>query len=411
MVPEHTSARRRTLFLSYLYPSSHGSGTQIRAASLVRMLAAREDVFLVVINREASLAGPEDSAMKEMCQDTLHVRTMLDSTTQPPSREREPVRMPIVECEASQVSKTLHAYVAKHQIDGIFIFRIETYFLAQLTLEQLPRRFMDLDELTFRRSERIEDLKDMNGHRGRDMVRRRAIAVTRLLEAKVVSRFEKVFVSSKVEAAHGRELAPDTIFHVLPNVVPSRALAWNLSARKSQEILFVGTLSYYPNEDAVRFFCCEILPIIRQRLGDAVRLRVIGFDCPPELRSFASEGGIELLGYEKDLAVAYGTASLVVVPLRAGTGTRLKILEAFAHGCPVVSTTMGAEGLNIVPDVHFLLADDPEAFANACVRILTNPALAMELVREANELQRRSYSLENLIRCYDEVLGHTSAEC
>lgn len=67
MVPEHTSARRRTLFLSYLYPSSHGSGTQIRAASLVRMLAAREDVFLVVINREASLAGPEDSAMKEMC--------------------------------------------------------------------------------------------------------------------------------------------------------------------------------------------------------------------------------------------------------------------------------------------------------------------------------------------------------
>jgi glycosyltransferase involved in cell wall biosynthesis len=92
------------------------------------------------------------------------------------------------------------------------------------------------------------------------------------------------------------------------------------------------------------------------------------------------------------------------VPLRAGTGTRLKILEAFAYGRPVVSTTVGAEGLEVIPGEHLLVADSSADFANACIALMEQPNLARRLIDSAARLCRERYSEEALGRCYDAAM-------
>ena len=113
--------------------------------------------------------------------------------------------------------------------------------------------------------------------------------------------------------------------------------------------------------------------------------------------------GVELMGYQQDLAPFYTAAAVVAVPLRAGTGTRLKILEAFVHGRAVVSTSIGAEGLEVTDRKNILLADDPAAFAQACIEIIDQPKLAEEICEGATRLHREHYSEEALLRCYAKI--------
>ena len=120
-----------------------------------------------------------------------------------------------------------------------------------------------------------------------------------------------------------------------------------------------------------------------------MRLRLVGSGPAPEVRALAATAGVELLADVADVAPSYAWADLAVVPLRAGGGTRIKVLEAFAHGVPVVSTAVGAEGLDVVDGVHLRIADGAEAFAAACRQLATEPALARRLVENAAAVAER----------------------
>lgn len=409
MNPELLPPRRRILFLTYLYPSFLGSGTQIRAAALVRMLAARGDVYLMVVNRYERLPGPTDPEMEALCRKIQYLRLVPDrekgDNWHEISTDVAWTKIPHMDCTTGNISGALKDFYDAHGLDSLFVFRIESYFLMEGSLNLFPRAYLDLDEFASRRNQLIDNLKSEAEGTGRDPARNRANAVIRIIEKKIIPRFEKVFVSSEREAREAREIHPDGRIHVLPNVFPHRTPQTAAPATQPREILFVGTLSYYPNEDAVRYFCRDIFPLIRRVLGDSVIFRIVGFGCPPGLREVGNEPGVELMGFQEDLDPWYARASLLVVPLRAGTGTRLKILEAFVHGRPVVSTSIGAEGLEVTDGVHLLLGDTPEAFARACLEMLEKPALAAELVKAGQQLHRESYSLDRLEKCYDATLG------
>jgi glycosyltransferase involved in cell wall biosynthesis len=166
------------------------------------------------------------------------------------------------------------------------------------------------------------------------------------------------------------------------------------------EILFVGSLSYVPNIDAVLFFCREILPLIRAKKGERVIFRIVGVWGAKALGSVLGQPGVELMGYQEKLAPLYAKACMAVVPLRAGSGTRLKILEAFAYGRVVISTSIGAEGLEVTNRKNIVLADDATSFAEACIEMIDRPELATKICEEASRLHRERYSEEALLRCY-----------
>jgi glycosyltransferase involved in cell wall biosynthesis len=153
--------------------------------------------------------------------------------------------------------------------------------------------------------------------------------------------------------------------------------------------LFVGNLDYYPNGDAVRWFAREVLPALQERAPASFRVVVVGNgDTPPKL---------EHAGAVADVGPCYAAADVAIVPLRAGGGTRIKILEAFAHGVPVVSTPIGAEGLEAAGGEHLLLGGDAEAFARGCAELMASPELRRGLAERALRLVRDSYSLDAAI--------------
>ena len=158
---------------------------------------------------------------------------------------------------------------------------------------------------------------------------------------------------------------------------------------ETAEMLFIGNMGYQPNVDAAVYFCREVLPFIRREVPDA-RLWVVGIGPGTSVRRLEGNG-VFVTGGVPDVVPYYKRSKVCVVPVRAGSGTRLKILEAMALGRPVVSTSMGCEGLEVVGGDHVLIADDHEVFAEQTVKLLRHRELRARIVAKARELVVASY--------------------
>ena len=161
-----------------------------------------------------------------------------------------------------------------------------------------------------------------------------------------------------------------------------------------REILFVGSMDYHANIDAAMWFVREIWPLVRTR-APGLRLTIAGRDPVACIRNLAA-ADIAITGTVSDIRPFYSQALAVVAPLRIGSGTRLKILEAMAAGVPVVSTRLGAEGLDVIHGENILIADTPEETVESLSAVLTDPAFRSRLVMSAQELVSQSYDWREL---------------
>ena len=218
-----------------------------------------------------------------------------------------------------------------------------------------------------------------------------ASAYGRLLAA-VGPSFDGLSMAAPAEAAATAE-RHGLVVDVIPNAVQlPRDVPPRPARGREVSLLFVGNLTYPPNVEAASFLVQRILPELRRRLGNGVRLTLVG-PYAPSLESLA-DGQVELVGFAPDLGPAYARADVVVAPLRIAGGTRIKLLEAFAHGVPVVASPVAAGGLMVAHGRHLLLAQDAPAFAAAVEQLLSSPTLASRLVSHAQQLVRDEYSTE-----------------
>jgi glycosyltransferase involved in cell wall biosynthesis len=215
-----------------------------------------------------------------------------------------------------------------------------------------------------------------------------------MLEVIALRSFNRIYVCSEGDR---RELGNRSRAEicVLRNAVRLPGAVRPSAARGVFRFLFVGTLGYYPNQDGVRFFCTEVLPFIRERAGSSFLVNVVGSGDSSGIADLAADE-VHLVGPVADVRPWYEECDAVVVPLRAAGGTRVKILEAFGYLRPVVTTTMGVEGIEAVANEHVLVADAPEDFATACLKLMSDPTLAQALVANASVLVSRSYTIEAL---------------
>ncbi|HLX31230.1 MAG TPA: glycosyltransferase family 4 protein [Gaiellaceae bacterium] len=179
-----------------------------------------------------------------------------------------------------------------------------------------------------------------------------------------------------------------TVTHV-PNAVDVPEPPARRDPAERPTLLFVGNLTYEPNAEAARILVESILPRVRDRLGD-VHATLVG-EHRPELRRLRGPS-VEVTGFVPDLASVYRSADVVVAPLAHASGTRIKLLEAFAHGVPVVASPAAAAGLDVADARHLLLAADPDGAAAGIEAILTDPGLAERLAAEARRLVEERYS-------------------
>ncbi len=189
-----------------------------------------------------------------------------------------------------------------------------------------------------------------------------------------------------------RKLLPAANVIVVPN---GTRLPEHVERAPERRVLFIGDLAYEPNAQGLEWFIERIWPLIRQRVPDA-ELDIIGRRPPETIQQHHGTSGIVVHGFVKDLAALFRTASVSVVPLLAGGGTRLKILESLGFGLPVVSTTVGAFGIEATPEQGLVLADAPEEFADRCSAELLQSSATDPRVQAGRDFIAAHYDWRNI---------------
>jgi polysaccharide biosynthesis protein PslH len=224
-------------------------------------------------------------------------------------------------------------------------------------------------------------------------------------ERQVAARCAACLAVSEDEAAATHTLLGAQHVYTVPNGVDSTFFAPSSAPPVPGYLLFTGTMDYAPNVDAACYFAREIFPLVRRQLPRAA-FHVVGRDPEPAVRALASDG-VVVHGGVPDMRPFFRDTEVVVVPLRTGGGTRLKILEAAASGKAVVSTSLGAEGFGFHSGAELVLADTPEAFAEAVIALCRDRGRRQELERRAR-VAAGSYDWENIgsrLRGIIEALG------
>lgn len=300
--------------------------------------------------------------------------------------------------------RAMHAQAAAWMDDDytlVWVTRSHTYDAIRRVLPPAPV-VVDVDDLT---AEKISS--ELAGKRPRVAPTRASLLawmhrMRMSINARRWKRYDRWLtteVSASFVCSEGdRQRLGGTNVHVLPNgyrTLPRSSPA-TPSTNDGKTILMQGTLDYGPNLDAARFFIDDILPRILDRLP-AVEFRMVGSAGDAAQRLHAPPR-VTVTGFVEDLAPELARADLVVVPIRSGSGTRIKILEAWAHCIPVVSTSKGCEGLGARDDMHLKIADTADAFASACVAMLTDPELRRRTSEAALELFVERYSHDSIVQ-------------
>ncbi len=244
-----------------------------------------------------------------------------------------------------------------HDIAWLVTWHVAEQYLPEVRRHSpLTRVVVDSEDVHFLRELRGAELSD-------DPAERERAEATRVREQAVYAQADALVAVSEQDATVLSELAPGIPTAVVSNIHDPEPAGPGFEERAG--LLFVGSFWHAPNVDAVLWLAHEVLPLIRERLPN-VRVRIVGAGAPGPIRALASDG-IEIAGQVPDLRPDLESARVSLAPLRYGAGVKGKVGEAMAFGLPVVTTTVGAEGMGIEPGRHALVADDPRAFADAIV--------------------------------------------
>jgi GT2 family glycosyltransferase len=197
----------------------------------------------------------------------------------------------------------------------------------------------------------------------------------RQIETALARTSDLIWCNSTDDKSAMERAAPSVRIEVIPTIHTPRDRGKDFAARR--DLLFLGNLAHPPNRDAVHFFVREVLPRVREHIADA-KLFIVGDNVSPEIAAYAS-ADVWVLGYVPDIEPLFASCRVMVAPLRFGAGVKGKIGESLAHGLPVVTTSIGAEGMGFTDGAQALIADEAHAFADATVRAYTDAALWQKL--------------------------------
>jgi glycosyltransferase involved in cell wall biosynthesis len=358
--------RPSLLFISHFLPTWDGVGPNIRAAASVDALSAFFDVH--VLHVEFYTIGVGNLRF-------VHERAA--SFTRLPARTGEVAITGLVARRWPDVTfSAIHTF-------RLLSARITLGILAQLPAPR-PHLHLDLDDDECVREGRTIALMTAAGDGARAAHQQAELTRLSTLERMLAPRFDTLSLAGDPTTAQAR--FPRTPVLHLPNVVrllDAPAVAPAAADKPGYDVLFCGSLNYFPNAEGVEYFCREVLPRLRARVQKPVRLTIVGANPDPRVQALASLDGVALHANVPEIAPYYRGVDLCVVPVRAGSGTRLKILDAFSRRCAVVSTRVGAEDLGVTAGVQLLLADDPDEMADACARVLSDLTLRQQLIEHA----------------------------
>ena len=393
-----SEGRLSILYVSPMPASPPRFGAQARMHGLMTQLARRHDLTVVMLVdntslRSRSAGGPcrLTAAMSCWSPDRTSGKAsrkrllQLQSLASTRSFERRLAAVP-------EMQRALDRVLRAKRFD---LVNLEFSFLGGCDLrqappnERLPRLVVDSHNIDY-------ELARQYARAGRSLAHRLYAGVNwRKLRREELGTYrdaDGVYLCSAEDERRLLDVVPGARTAVIPNAADVEYYQPRPTdpPPDGRTVVFFGLLSYAPNVDGVIYFVQKIWPRIAEAHPEA-RLKIIGGKPPRSLQPLAGPR-VELTGFVPDLRPHLAAAAAVVVPLRLGGGTRLKIVEAMAMGKAIVSTTLGAEGIEAVPGRDLLIEDQPEAFADAVNRLLGDPELAARIGQSARGLAVERYS-------------------
>jgi polysaccharide biosynthesis protein PslH len=398
----------RILCVTTQVPYPLTSGAPLRSYNILRRLAADNEVYLIAF---ASTEGQRKGLahLHEFCRMVVTVEPQhlgrlmgLQAAGAAMLRGQPPE---LGAAFSKELAREISRLTERVEFDVVQIEHGSMGMYVNVLSRQLRKRAVwvlhDIDFDKFRRIARIERRKDK-------MFRA-------WLHAKMMRRWQPQFAGlfglCITMSDFDRELLlaanKSLSVQVSPNGVDTKRYHPLPEEMCSSNILFVGHMGYQPNVDAALYFSHEVLPLIRRRVAGCT-LWIVGNSPAASVRHLAGNG-VFVTGSVPDVVPYYKRSTVCVVPLRAGSGTRLKILEAMALGRPVVTTAAGCEGLNVIAGEHLLMADDSEGFAEHTVALLMNHDLRTKIAAKARDLVSVSYDWDvittRLMSAFEELVS------
>lgn len=359
----------KVLFVCPFVPWPLENGGKIRTYHLLRQASAQAEIHLRVIEEPEPTPGARQ-ALAPLCRSLAFFER---------SRPGRLERWKLPKLERWFHSRALLAAVREDLASGGFrLVHLDELLLARIVP---PERTLPVVQHHHKLDTVLYDALGRNV----TLEQRFDLWKLRRLEAESARRYRHHLLCSQDDAQTLRSRYGALDCAVVPSGFDPATfhVSGNAPAREPARLLFLGSMNYGPNVEAVLRFARESLPRIHAQRPE-VLLEVVGGDPPPEIRALAGPR-IVVTGRVETVQPYLERASLLVVPLGIGGGTRLKIVEALALGTPVLSTSIGAQGLGLVHGRHLVLADGDEAFARATLELLADPQEAARLGRRGQE--------------------------
>lgn len=366
-------ARPRILFLTRNCPFGQSFGAQLRAYHIARHLQQCGDVEMgLLLLKEADPTALERTKAEFELVATLRMqRQLIRGLSARLRHELDPWFVNtegwvLSSADAEQVTQLMSGadVVWFHNLAVANGARVQSCRRAVLDIDDIPSRY-ERSALGVRSSWMAKALT------------LRRVFLWKRREAVLLRRFGIVAVCSEADRVY---LGGSSRIHIVPNGFELATAPPPRSPSVPPRVGFVGLLQYPPNQDGVRWFVTHVWPEIK-KVETSARLRLVGSGADSNLPSLGPD--IDILGWLEDPSREIASWTLTITPIRMGGGTRIKVLEAFARKCPVVSTTLGAFGHAVQSGEELLLADSPADFAKACLRILQNPEFGAGLAERA----------------------------
>jgi glycosyltransferase involved in cell wall biosynthesis len=387
-------AKIRTLNLVYTLPEPPFNGYDLRHLNLMRNLAGRLDQTVL-----CRITHPLTPEQKTFCKGLPYdIRTVLIPRPTPLQKLIKGLRFlsgkyPVLAggWYFKEMAQALREILAEEHFDFIVLEGIWESVYWPIIRQSPARKVLNLYDLEaglLRRQAKVLPpglIRWLYANGARRMAN---------LEKNLPREADLVWTVSEKERQELLQQTPELPVYLAPGGVDCDAIQ-PLPPEAGKEILFVGSLQYFPNVDGVQYLVNEVMPEILKRCPDAV-LRVVGRQPDERIRKMHNPPTVCITGEVDNLEPFYRACRLCIVPLRSGGGTRLKILEAMAYGRPVISTTVGAEGIDVEHGRNILIVDTPADLAAAVSRVLNEPGLAETLAAGGRQLVERSYSWKSI---------------
>jgi sugar transferase (PEP-CTERM/EpsH1 system associated) len=406
--------RMRILLIAHLLPYPPHFGCSLRNFNLIRECAKNHDIHLLTFYQKAHLDGSTDlrsniEEMKKYCK----VVKVFEIPTDGRNLAwysllflnlLSPTPYSAWKFHSGAMVRAVREHAASHSFDLVEIGTIALADYAKL-VPDLPRLMVHHNiesELLLRRSKNVKGILAkaylaLQGHK------------LRRFERKACSFFDHHTTVSERDRRTLQEIHPDTKATVVPNGVDTDYFKPVDAAVDENNLVFIGSLSWYPNADAMVCLMRDIWHLIKAKAPN-VSMNVIGKLPSKEIKEFSrSHPSFKALGFVEDVRPYVAEAAVYVVPIRVGGGTRLKILDALAMGKAIVSTTVGCEGIDVTDGKDIVIADKPGEFAERTVELMHNRHLREKLGRNARRTAEDVYSWEKIApkleQVYEELAG------